>query len=237
MSTTITVSEPRTWRESSSEAARPEPSDRELFEACRRGDSGARALLCERHARSLLQRVLRRCFRGDARRLPEAEDLCQQAWLRFFDRLAGSSGGLIDRMAYIERIAANLYLDRLRRLRPVEPPVELAMVEEPGAQAGGGPLEELIDLERIDGLRQRYWRAVRVLPEATRRCYVLFAIRGWGYARIRTELAAETTIEALQLRVSRARRSIARALAACPDVEESTSVQAVRAFETYYQGT
>jgi RNA polymerase sigma-70 factor, ECF subfamily len=97
-----------------------EPSDRELLEEARRGDSAAFGALIRRHDR-YLYRVARSVLQDDQ----EAEDVVQQTYLQAFTKLVDFRGEANLR-TWLTRIALN---DAIRRRRRQRSMVDLSEID------------------------------------------------------------------------------------------------------------
>jgi RNA polymerase sigma-70 factor (ECF subfamily) len=172
-----------------------EPADAELVARYAGGDQAAARALTYRHAPRL--HALARRMLGDG---AEAEDVTQEAMLRLW-RVAP---GWDDRAAvstWLYRVASNLCIDRLRRRK-------LISVARPEvADAGPGALGRLEAQDRAAALRA----ALALLPERQRLAVVLRHFED----RPNPEIAAilETSVEAVESLLARARRTLAAELA------------------------
>ena len=97
-----------------------EPSDRELLEGARRGNSAAFRALIRRHDR-YLYRVARSVLQDDQ----EAEDVVQQTYLQAFTKLVDFRGEASLR-TWLTRIALNDAIRRRRRQRSI---VDLSAID------------------------------------------------------------------------------------------------------------
>ncbi len=179
------------------EIAMPEPTEAELLARFAAGEQAA--------ARALTARLVPR-IHALARRMlddpAEAEDVTQEAMLRLW-RIAPDwreEGAAVGTWLY--RVAGNLCIDRLRRRRErpmAEPP------DRPDTSAG-----VVVRMERADRVRALD-AAISTLPERQRLAVVLRHIE----ERSNPEIAAilETSVEAVESLLARARRSLAAELA------------------------
>lgn len=108
-----------------------EPSDRELVELARRGDTAAFTTLVGRHQRQIYRLALR-MMGNDA----DAEEVLQEAFLHAFQKLGDFRGDAAFN-SWIYRIAANSALMRLRRKRRA--PDAVSADAEPASDAPPGP--------------------------------------------------------------------------------------------------
>lgn len=97
-----------------------------------------------------------------------AEDVVQEAWLRFI----GSEGSLSQPVAYLYRIVRNLALDHLRRDRNSQP-VELDWLEDLPDEAPG-PEAHAVSHDELT----RVNLALQQLPERTRLAFQLYRLQG-----------------------------------------------------------
>ena len=116
-----------------------------------------------------------------------AEDVVQDAWLRFADAGKKEPGWIIRPAGYLYRIVRNLALDAARR-----------RVRERGN--GDDELPNIADNRvgadtEIEGREklQAFERALAGLPERERRAFELHRMDGLTYARIGTELGVSQT--------------------------------------------
>ena len=148
-----------------------QPSERELVEACLRGDRRAQEALYRRFAPVALK-VCRRYAPGR----DEAMDLLNGGMLRVFEKLAqyrweGSLEGWIKRLIFRHTI------DQFRRNRRDRPTLEIANWDQPTeatvtSQLYAEDLCKLIDL----------------LPETSKEVFWLFAVEGYSHGEIAQKL-------------------------------------------------
>lgn len=161
------------------------------------GDRAAARTLTARHAPPVY-RLARRML-GDG---TEAEDVTQEAMLRLWRVAPDWEEGQGAVATWLYRVTANLCLDRLRRRRTVSvEAVPEAADETPGA------LDRLADADRAAALQAALGR----LPERQRLAVVLRHLE----ERDNPEIAAilETSVEAVESLLARARRTLAADLA------------------------
>ena len=167
----------------------------ELVRRAQQGDHDAFGQLYRLHA----GRVYALCLRlaGDA---AEAQRLCQDAFVRAWERLGGFRGES-EFSSWLHRLTVNVVLvDRRaagRRRRRVVIAAEAPPFDGP-APAGWSP--ERLDLER----------AIAALPPGARAVFVLFDVEGYGH----DEIAAMTGISpgTSKAQLHRARRLLREAL-------------------------
>lgn len=172
--------------------------DAALMAQVARGDAAAFRLLVERHTplvHGLAWRML-----GDG---AEAEDVVQEAFTRLWVGAArwtpvgGGMGG------WLRRVATNLCLDRLRRVRPAGSD---ALPDRPD----DAPLaDDALDAERQ---RRAVARAISLLPDKQRAAIVLTYHEGAANAEAADILGIG--VKALESLLVRARQALTRALAA-----------------------
>jgi RNA polymerase sigma-70 factor (ECF subfamily) len=160
------------------------------------GDRLAYAALVKRHLPRVYA-VTRRMLGNEA----AAEDAAQEALLRLWTHAAryDSSKALLS--TWLTRIATNLCLDRLRKRQ-----------EEQWDDSYDAPLPA--DQEKAIGDRQLVERvdsALRALPERQRLALVLCHYEDFSMAEAAS--AMETSVEAVESLLSRARRSLKQRLA------------------------
>ncbi len=168
----------------------------DLVRRAQQGDHDAFAQLYRLHA----GRVYALCLRlaGDA---AEAERLCQDAFVRAWERLPGFRGDS-EFSSWMHRLTVNVVLAD-RRAAGRRAGREVAGTGTPGYEegAGGGRwTPERLDLER----------AIAALPPGARAVFVLFEIEGYGHEEIAemTGIAPGTS----KAQLHRARRLLRRAL-------------------------
>lgn len=174
-----------------------EPADAELVARYARGDPHAARLLTDRHAPRLMALATR--VLGDR---AEAEDVTQEAMLRLWKiapdwQEQGAAMG-----TWLYRVASNLCIDRLRRTRPLGSDAVPEIADErPGAQ---GRMEAA---DRAAALHA----ALGALPDRQRLALVLRHFEELGNPEIAEIL--DTSVEAVESLLARARRGLAQALA------------------------
>lgn len=175
-----------------------EESDEVLLARYARGDQIAARLLTKRHAGRVLG-LARRMLRDET----EAEDVVQEAMLRLWRIAPDWRTGEARVSTWLYRVSANLCTDRLRRARNRNVPIDDAPEipdETPSVQDG------LESRERADALM----KAVATLPERQRQAVVLRHIDGLSNIEIADRL--DTSVEAVESLLARARRALAAAL-------------------------
>jgi RNA polymerase sigma-70 factor (ECF subfamily) len=166
--------------------------DRDDAARLRRGDSDGLAGLMQRHQDRLFRYLLR--LTGDE---PMAEDVFQQTWLQVAERISRYDAAR-PFAPWLFRVARNLALDQLRRIRPES----LDLAGEPAAPTGtaADPLARAVALERST----RLLGAVAALAPLDREVLAL---------RFETELELPQLAETLGVPVPTAKARLYRALA------------------------
>lgn len=163
-----------------------------------KADEAAFRLLVARHV-SAVQAVGRRILGDEA----EAEDVAQETFLRLWRNAATIEVGPAGVRPWLNRVAQNLCLDRIRARRtepePTDEPPEVATA--PEQQRG---------LEEAD-LGAKVRKALGQLPERQRLALVLFHYQGMSQNEAASAL--DISAEALESLLARARRTLKAALA------------------------
>jgi RNA polymerase sigma-70 factor (ECF subfamily) len=123
-----------------------EESDKELIEACRRGEPNAFRALFERQKDKVYSIALR--FSGDP---AVAQDIAQETFLKLFTRL-GSFRGEADFSSWLYRLVVNSCLDQKRKSRRFMPLLDeaLAVLRAPDISA----LDEILRTQIRGRLRE-----------------------------------------------------------------------------------
>src|SRR5437773_11779231 len=105
-----------------------EETDREIVEACQRGESEAFRALFEAHKDKVYSIALR--YGGDA---TVAMDIAQETFLKLFSRIGGFRGDASFE-SWLYRLVVNSCFDQKRRTRRLVPLFEelLAVLQSPG---------------------------------------------------------------------------------------------------------
>jgi RNA polymerase sigma-70 factor, ECF subfamily len=108
-----------------------EKSDKQLIEACRRGDPDAFRALFELHKDQVYSIALR--YSGDA---VIAQDIAQETFLKLFTRI-GSFRGQADFSSWLYRLVVNSCLDQKRKTRRLMPLLDdaIALLQAPDISA------------------------------------------------------------------------------------------------------
>jgi RNA polymerase sigma-70 factor, ECF subfamily len=159
-------------------------SDAELVERILRGDPEAFSLLVSRFHRVIYSIAYR--MAGNA---AEAEDLCQEIFLRIYQNLSRYDPDL-PLAPWIGRIACNHTLNRLKRRMPALAPLNVEIdgevLERPIADTREDPEEALITRSREERLQE----AIMSLPENYRLAFTLKYVE---------DLTAEEISEIMQI--------------------------------------
>jgi RNA polymerase sigma-70 factor (ECF subfamily) len=166
-------------------------SDGVLVSRARRGDPGAFDTLVRRHYRAAYAVAL--AILG---RRADAEDICQDAWVRALERLEDCRQP--DRFIYwllqIVRNRARNYLD-YRRVRAAEP---LA----PDTEGVGADPQQGLDSGRLRVLLER---SLELLPEVQRQVVLLHDLDGWTQREIAATLGISEVMSRQHLFQARSR--------------------------------
>lgn len=170
-----------------------ERPDDELVAAVAKGDEQACRLLMERHLGRVVA-VARRMMGNQA----DAEEVAQEVFLRVWTHAERWQPGKAQFGTWLYRVAANLCLDRLRRLRPSVDIDEMPdlVSGEPGPDAR---LEQ-------DQLAARVEAALQQLPERQRLAIALSHYE--GFSNTETAEILEVSVEAVESLLSRGRRQL-----------------------------
>jgi len=174
-------------------------NDREVIEACQRGDWEAFRLLFEAHKDRVYSIALRYCGNESA-----AMDIAQETFLKVMSSIRDFRGGASFE-SWLYRIVVNLCLDHQRRGRRLMPFLEglLDIVEAPAKSV----LHELLRAER----EQDVQRIVGTLPPEQRIVVVLRYTEGLAYDQIAEILGCSAGTVASRL--NRAHKVLERKLA------------------------
>jgi len=202
-----------------------EPSDESLMTAHVGGDTSAFTELVQRHAGAVLGYL--RKMNGDYQ---AAEDLCQETFMRIFQRAGEFRAGSAFR-SWLYAIATNLAIDAMRkkaRMTKALYPGTNLMSRNFKVVAGGvdpGPASKVgnISAETPDAsaiamkneLKQQVRNAVESLPEQQKAAVVLSYFQGLSYSETADTLGC--SLSTVKTHMSRALRTLARLL---PDVKE-----------------
>ena len=176
---------------------RGEGAEAELLARYARGDQSAARALTLRHA-PRLHALAWRMLRDPA----EAEDVAQESMLRLWRAAPGWEDRGVAVGTWLYRVASNLCLDRLRRRR--DRPLE----------AAGDPADPALPPEarlQADTRSAALQQAVAALPERQRIATLLRHFEGLSNPEIAAAL--ETSVEAVESLLARARRELAAQLA------------------------
>lgn len=174
-------------------------NDREVIEACQRGDRDAFRLLFEAHQDRVYSIALRYC--GDE---SVAMDIAQETFLKLFSSIRDFRGGASFE-SYLYRIVVNRCLDHQRRGRRLMPFFDglLDLIRAPSESA----LEGLLHAEMAKGVQ----KFVGMLPPEQRIVVVLRYTGGLAYEEIAEILGCSAGTVASRL--NRAHKVLERRLA------------------------
>jgi RNA polymerase sigma-70 factor (ECF subfamily) len=164
-----------------------------LVPACQRGDRGAFRALFEQYREPVLRLAYR--FTGH---VDDAEDLAQEIFVRLFERL-GTFRGESSFSTWLYRLAVNVCLNSQRR--PPAPESLEALEDEP-IDGASNPASAYAQRE----LSEQLQFAVAALPESLRSVFVLVGMEDLSYQQAADVLGL--TVEAVRMRMSRARREL-----------------------------
>ena len=175
-----------------------EETDRELVEACQRGEREGFRALFERHKDKVYSIAVR--YSGDR---TVAMDIAQDAFLKLFSAIRGFRGDSSFE-AWLYRIVVNSCFDQKRRTRRFMPLMDglLDALRAPGSSA----LDELLRSE----LSGRVQSAIAGLPPEQRIVIVLRYTQGLSYDEIAEILGCSTGTVASRL--NRAHKILGRRL-------------------------
>ncbi len=185
-----------------------EPPTRELLDRIRKGDRQAGNLFCERYGPRVLG-IVRRYLRNRPRRNLETEDLVQSSLREVFvhlDRFAYRGEGAFIKwlgMVVETKIHSTVrHWSSSLRNREREVPAEISRLPDDGPS----PSQEVRRIEANDHL----YRAINRLPPRERRVVINRMILELPWAAIAR--ADDCTVHALQMRLSRAKKRLAKEL-------------------------
>lgn len=170
-----------------------EASDDELVAAVAKGDERSCRVLMDRHLLRIVA-LARRMLGNQA----DAEEVAQEVFLRVWTHAERWEPGRAKFGTWLHRVAANLCLDRLRRVRGT---VDIDTMPELESEAPG-PERQLEESE----LAARVEAALRQLPERQRAALVLSHYQ--GLSNTETAEVLDVTVEAVESLLSRARRQL-----------------------------
>jgi RNA polymerase sigma-70 factor (ECF subfamily) len=193
------------------------PSDEEIVEQVRGGQTAAYEILMRRHNQRVYRAV--RAILGDQ---ADVEDVMQDAYLAAFRHL-GSFAGRARFSTWLVRIAVNCAVDRFRqagRFVSFDPMHEEALAPEIGMSALAGPPDpeqQACDRELVGLLES----AIARLPPVYRVAYVLREVEGLSPADAAECLGIEEAT--FKTRVHRARLRLREALGRDAGTEVSSA--------------
>ena len=182
------------------EGAEARAAEQVWIEAARRGDKKAFGQLVRRHQKRLFRFVL-----GLTGSFDQAEDIVQDAFVKAYQALDTFETGR-DFYPWLSTIARNKALNAMARDERKE---SLDKIQEQGYDSPSddpGPLAELISSEN----QQRFYAALKTLPEQYRTVFVLRHFEELSYDEIAKQLKiAPGTVDS---RLYRARQLLVEAL-------------------------
>jgi RNA polymerase sigma-70 factor (ECF subfamily) len=171
-------------------------ADSDLLLRAGRGDSAAFRSLVARHLPAVLS-VARRMLRDDA----EAEDVAQEALVRFWRGAAELQLGPGGVRPWLRRVVSNLCIDRIRATQRITVTDEV-----PEQTVDAGQFHGLAEQE----LSARVDAALKALPERQRLALTLFQYE--GLSQIEVGQIMGISDEAVESLLGRARRALKAAL-------------------------
>jgi RNA polymerase sigma-70 factor (ECF subfamily) len=195
------AAQPDFWTARASAALQPEAaeSDDALILQVAAGDQGAWRQLVSRHLASLVAQAW--YVLGDR---AEAEDVAQETFVRLMQKARDWEPGGAQLRSWLYRVALNLCIDRKRsswRPRPLDDAAERSDGDDPA-----GRMAHRMDLERAVAA------ALDQLTERQRTAIVL--VHYQGFTNYEAAEMLDTSVDALESLLSRARRIIRAALEA-----------------------
>jgi RNA polymerase sigma-70 factor (ECF subfamily) len=173
------------------------PKDEILLQQIGEGDKAAFAMLLERHVARV--RSLARSMLGSR---SEAQDVVQDVFLKIWARPALWQPGRARFSTWLHRVTANACIDRLRS-RSISSPEAVEVL----AGQGSGPETSVFERQRA----RRVHDALMRLPPRQRLALTLCHYQ--GHTNGETAAIMETSIEAVESLLSRARRQLRAILA------------------------
>src|SRR5205814_3854154 len=178
-------------------------SEEEAIVRARRGDAGAFEYLYKAHCRHVYS-VCLRMIKNPA----EAEDLTQQTFLQVFRKI-GTFRGQSEFSTWLNRVTVNIVLMQLRRKKRAELVFEDLNHTDSDNKAprehGSGDASMLGAIDRLN-----LARAIRKLPYAYKRLFVLYDVFGYQHKEIAGLLGCSTGCS--KARLHRARRQLRQLL-------------------------
>lgn len=163
----------------------------ELVAACQRGDRQAFRTLFEAHQAPMFRLAYRFVRNAD-----EAADLTQDIFLRVFERI-GTFRCECAFSTWLYRLATNVCLNHIRRPRESTSYAQM----EPRA-ARDDPAKEAV----LGEMTEQVVTAVDLLPDSLRAAFILVVMEDFTYREAADALTV--SVEAVRMRVSRARREL-----------------------------
>lgn len=166
-------------------------------------DQAAFGRLVSRHLTSV-HRYLTRLTHSAA----DADELCQETFLRLWERAGSYRPGTVKLTTWLHRVAHNLAVDELRRRRPEREQPEPARPEADGEAADATADPETLAASRETG--ERLQEAIGALPSNQRAALLLCQVQGFSNRDAAAVLGV--SVRSLESLVARARRSLREAL-------------------------
>ncbi len=173
---------------------RDRPDDDELMAAIARGEETAFAMLLERHLDRVRAIAWRMLGSADA-----ADDVAQDVFMRIWARPRAYDPARGRFVSWLSRVAANACIDRLRRNEP-------GRLDEAAADRLVDPAPDPERRAMQSETAERVRAAVSALPERQRLAIVLS--HDLGHTNIEIASIMDTTVEAVESLLGRARRRL-----------------------------
>lgn len=148
---------------------------------------------------------------------PEAEDLFQEVYQRFYRRMTRGALPILDAKRYLFAIAKKVLAQYYREAAERKEAEQPILTDDPLAQNDEPIDERLLKQEQKDVI----WTLLQREPELNRRCFVLF----YGYERSQKEIGEALGIgeQAVRQRLYRTRERIKRLLESECDGQERSN--------------
>jgi RNA polymerase sigma-70 factor (ECF subfamily) len=171
--------------------------DEALVQACQRGEVEAFRTLFEQYREPVFRLAYRLTGNAD-----DAEDLAQEIFVRVFERI-GTFRGESAFSTWLYRLAMNVCLNHRRQPQTRE---SLDVLENEPTDGAANPAAVYAQRE----LSEQLQTAVAALPENLRSVFVLVGMEDLSYQQAAEVLGL--TVEAVRMRMSRARRTLRETL-------------------------
>ena len=177
--------------------------DKQLMETIAQGNQAAFTEFVSRYLDKMIGFAL-----GHMGRKADAEDVAQEAFIRVWQKAASWRDMSIPPHYWLYRITYNLCIDKIRKRKP-----ETSIEEIHHPVGMDNPDDDLMQSEQMQKIQQ----ALQTLPERQRSAIIFCAYHGFSNKDAAKIL--ETSVEALESLLARARRSLKKLL-----LEEGTEL-------------